>query len=314
MVPKGTLLLDRLRAEEEREGKGRGRRAVLAALVDRELVNLHTCVQAPARVEWVRRDSDVGFRVYQQSVMLLLKRAAQECFPEYRLWVNHVLGGHYFCDFLGKKDTSLEDLDLLGSKMRKWILEDTEIKYQMYPKSKALEMLLDNGGEDVVNMLEKLSIDPIPLYTMETFAHYACFVLASSAGALELFDLAPHDTGFLLRLPSVDTPEDLAEIPQVDKLFRIFKESQNWARIMDVRDVAGLIRVVERGPESVTELIHINEALQEKNIAQVADDIYGRLDQARLILIAGPSSSGKTTFSHRLAIQLRVLGLRPVSI
>jgi uridine kinase len=313
-VPEGTFLMDLLKAQEERRGKERGRRSVLAALVNRELVNLQTCVREPSAVEWVRRDSDTGFRVYQQSVMMLLKRAAQECFPERRLYVNHVLGGHYFCDFPDREEVTAEDLLLLAARMRKWIQEDTKIKYQMYPKKEALELLLENGGEDTVNMLEKLSIDPISLHIMDGFVHYACFVLASSAGALELFDLVPHDTGFLLRLPSADTPDALAEIPRVEKMFQIFKESQNWARIMDARDVAGLIRVVERGPEAVTELIHINEALQEKNIAQVADDIHDRLDETRLILIAGPSSSGKTTFSHRLAIQLRVLGLRPVSI
>ncbi|MDR1205083.1 MAG: nucleoside kinase [Peptococcaceae bacterium] len=308
----GTPLLERLRADEEREGKGRY--AVLAALADHELVNLHTCVRESAAVEWVRRDSTAGFRVYQQSMMMLLQWAAQVCFPEYRLWVNHVLGGHYFCDFLGKKGVTAEELRPLAAMMRKWIQEDTEIKYQKYLKTDAMELLLENSCEDTVNMLEKLPVDPIYLHTMGPFAHYACFVLASNAGALDLFDLVPHDTGFLLRLPSVDTPEALAEIPRVEKLFQIFKESQIWARIMDVRDVGGLIRVVERGPEAVTELIHINEALQEKNIARVADDIYARLDRVRVILIAGPSSSGKTTFSHRLAIQLRVLGLRPVSI
>jgi uridine kinase len=306
-----TSLLSLLKAEG-REEKGSG--AVLAALVDHELVNLHTCAEETTAAEWVRRDSAVGFRVYQQSMMLLLKRAAHVCFPEHRLWVNHVLGGHYFCDFLGKKSITAKDLVLMASHMRRWIQEDAEIKYQKYPKSEALKLLLESGGEDTVNMLEKISIDSIYLYTMGDFAHYACFVLASNAGALDLFDLAPHDTGFLLRLPSIDTPKALAEIPRVEKMFQIFKESQRWARIMDVRDVAGLIRVVERGPEAVTELIHINEALQEKNIAYVADDIYDRLDRVRLILIAGPSSSGKTTFSHRLAVQLRVLGLRPVSI
>jgi uridine kinase len=156
--------------------------------------------------------------------------------------------------------------------------------------------------------------ETVALYELEEYIYYSGIELAANTGALDLFDLTPHDTGFLMRMPSVEAPRALAEAPQTPKLSAVFRESQRWARIMGVQDIAGLNRVVSRGPEAVTELIHINEALQEKNIARVADDIFSRLDRTRVILIAGPSSSGKTTFTHRLAIQLRVLGLRPVSI
>jgi len=126
--------------------------------------------------------------------------------------------------------------------------------------------------------------------------------------------LQPYAKGFLLRFPGAENPGVVAPYPQLPKLGQIFRESEEWAEILGIRNLAGLTRVLAKNKGEANTLIHVAEALQEKKIAQIADEIFHHRERLRLILIAGPSSSGKTTFAQRLATQLRVLGLRPVSV
>ena len=170
------------------------------------------------------------------------------------------------------------------------------------------------GHLEKVTLLENLNWSPIRIYTSGSYSNYSYRLLAPDTGKLKIFKLETYAKGFLLRFP---VPTNLAEVapnPNLPKLGQVFRESEEWVRILGVENLAGLYKRCKGKKAKYNQLIHIAEALHEKKIARIADEIYSRHDELRLVLVAGPSSSGKTTFAQRLAIQLRVLGLRPISV
>ena len=308
-VPTGTTLLSLVTALEQELPY-----PILGAKYNGELVDLYTEVNAPGKIDLVDITSEDGMRIYWQSLVFLLARAVYELFPQRKLVVQHSLGKSYYCEFKGMDYISPLDLIALEAKMKEFAQAEESIIPQYLSREIALRMLLAQGHEEKVALLENLDSQKIRIYTSGPYSNYSYRVLAPDTGRLKVFRLEAYAQGFLLRFPDSFHPLQVASYPNVPKLGQVFRESGEWASILGVNNLAGLYGLCNQDQQKYTQLIHIAEALHEKKIARIADEIYSQHEKLRIILIAGPSSSGKTTFAQRLAIQLRVLGLQPISI
>lgn len=308
-VPVGTPLLS-LVATREKDFSY----PILGAKFNGELVDLYMEVTAPGKIELIDITSEDGIRIYWQSLVFLLARAVYELFPHRKLKVEHSLGKSYYCEFKGMESVSPLDLIALEAKMKELVEAEEPIIPQYLSREIALRMLLAQGHEEKVALLENLPWQKIRIYTSGSYSHYSYRILAPDTGKLKVFKLDVYAEGFLLRFPDYAKPWQLAPHPNLPKLGQVFRESSDWADILGISNLAGLYGNCENDQQKFNQLIHIAEALHEKKIAKIADDIYSQRENFRIVLIAGPSSSGKTTFAQRLAIQLRVLGLKPISI
>lgn len=288
--------------------------AVVGARYNNSLVDLYTEINEAGVLEFVDLTSEDGLRIYRQSLVFLLSRTVYELFPQFKVLVKHSLNKNFYCEIEGFDSVSPLDLKALEAKMHEIIQADEPIIPQILSSQTALKILEAIGHDEKVALLQSLPQEEIRLYTSGSYSSYSYSVLASSTGALGVFQLQSYAKGFLLRFPGEENPTEVAPYPQLPKLGQIFRESEEWAGILGSRNLAGLTRLLAKGEGEANSLIHVAEALHEKKIAQIADEIFHQRERLRLILIAGPSSSGKTTFAQRLAIQLRVLGLRPISV
>lgn len=308
-VPVGTSLFNLY----TQYGKGPSH-PVMGARYNNEVVDLYTEVTESGEVNFLDLQTEDGRRIYRQSLVFLLSMSVNELFPQRELIVQHSLGQSYYCEFRNMKEVPSLDLVALEAKMRERVTEDDPILPQVFSRENALRVLSAFSYEDKVALLDNLGLDKVRLYSCGSYSNYSYYILAPSTGYLKVFHLQPYDKGFLLRFPDEENTTKIASYPNIPKLSQVFRESEKWADILGISNLAGLINVLKKDPEEGKYLIHTAEALQEKKIALIADEIYAKRDQIRLILIAGPSSSGKTTFAQRLAIQLRVCGMKPVSI
>lgn len=288
--------------------------AVVGARYNNSLVDLYTEINEAGNLDFVDLTSEDGLRIYRQSLVFLLSRAFYELFPQYKVLVKHSLSKNFYCEIEGLDTISPLDLNALEAKMREMIQRDEPIIPQVLSSQRALKILEAIGHDEKVALLKSIPQNEIKLYTSGSYSSYSYSVLAPSTGTLGVFQLQPYAKGFLLRFPGAEDSQKVAPYPQLPKLGQVFRESAEWAEILGTGNLAGLTRMLAKGTSEANNLIHIAEALHEKKIAQIADEIYHQRERISLILIAGPSSSGKTTFAQRLAIQLRVLGLRPISV
>lgn len=308
-VPGGqTLLSLTARFREEYEAP------IVAARYNNEVVDLYREVTEPGQIEIIDITTEEGLRIYRQSVVYLMSWAAYEIFPLYRISVKHSLNRNYYCEIEGQKKPSPLELAALEAKMKELVAADEPIIPQNLNKKTALKMLTALGYNETVSLLKNIPRESIRIYQSGSFSNYLYSVLVPSTGSLGVFQIQPYAQGFLVRFPSAEDPSRVAPYPNLPKLGQIFRESEEWARILEIHNLAGLYRLLDEKSEELNNLIHVAEALQEKRIAQIADEIYARRDKLRVILIAGPSSSGKTTFAQRLSTQLRVLGLQPIAV
>lgn len=279
-----------------------------------EVMDINERIWETGRIELLDLHSEEGLRIYRQSLVFLLAWAAYELYPQIELKVKHSLGKSYYCEFEGKENISPLEIIALEAKMRQIAAADLPIKAELLGSQKAKDILKKYNREDTIELLESKKWKNIKLYTSENYVDYSRGNLVFRTGILKTFELDPFSRGFLLRFPSADDPSKIGAKYKLPKLAQVWQESEEWASILGIRNLSGLLNLFERNSDGADKLIHIGEALHEKKIAQIADDIFKQRDRIKLILIAGPSSSGKTTFAERLAIQLHVLGLRPVSI
>jgi uridine kinase len=287
---------------------------ILGAKYNGELVDLYREVTVGGKIEFFDITSLEGIRIYRQSLVFLLAKAVNELFPLRKLKVQHSLGKSYYCEFKGMDYTSPLDLMALEAKMKEFVEAEEPIIPQDLSRENALRILVAQGHEEKVALLENLNWKKIRIYTSGSYSNYSYRLLVPDTGKLKVFKLETYAKGFLLRFPVPGNPTEVAPNPNLPKLGQVFRESEEWVSILGVENLAGLYRHCQYDQQKYNQLIHIAEALHEKKIARIADEIYSQHEQFRIVLVAGPSSSGKTTFAQRLAIQLRVLGLQPVPI
>lgn len=306
-VPVGTSLED-LKDRYQPQHKAK----IVAAVVNGKLKELTFTLQDDAHIEFLDLSSDDGQRIYVRSLSFLLIRAAQDLFPGGKIRIQHSLGNGLYIEFHGPRPLLSRDIPALKRHMREMVKADFPFVKSRVPLPKAREILRRQGQEDKVELLKYREKDYINMYELEGLYDYFFGYMVPSTGYLDKFALHYYLPGLILLFPNCYEPEKVPPYKDQPKLARIFSEAEGWGDILRIGDVASLNRhmAAGQGPE----LIQIAEALHEKKIAQIADEVTERHDDVRVVFIAGPSSSGKTTFTQRLYIQLRVNGLRPVTI
>ncbi len=268
-------------------------------------------------VEFLDVTDPSGMRVYTRSLYFLLYKAATEVFPGCEVYMEHPIARGYFCHLHkpDKSDLLPEDVDKVAARMREIV--DQNIPFHRYEvhTEKAIKIFSDNGYDDKVKLLKTSDEVYTDYYTLGDTVDYYYGRLVPTAGYLQVWGLQAFHNGLLLRVPSRVHPDQLAPFCDQPKTFEMFNESLKWNIIQRLSNVGDVNEAILNGHAS--ELIQVAEALQEKKIVQIAEEIDRRSrleDPLRIVLITGPSSSGKTTFCKRLSIQLKACGLLPMSM
>ncbi|MBR2097241.1 MAG: nucleoside kinase [Prevotella sp.] len=274
-------------------------------------------------VEFLDAREGSGHRVYVRSLSFVLYKATQDVFPGSKLFIEHSLCRGYYCNFRptpspsrreGRKITD-EDVAKIKARMEEIVALDMPFRRMEATNEEAIRVFAERGFQDKVKLLETSGQIYSDYYTLGDTVDYYYGPLVPSAGYLTVWGLERYEDGLLLRVPDWNNPSVLAEKMPQPKTFEMFAEKTRWDIIMRLSNAGDVNKAVMRGYAS--ELIQVSEALQEKKIVQIAEEIERRFhrekDPVRLVLITGPSSSGKTTFCKRLSVQLLACGLRPVS-
>ncbi|MFN2242605.1 MAG: nucleoside kinase, partial [Anaerolineae bacterium] len=285
----------------------------VAALIDNELRELTYRVEGDIEVTPITMASSDGFRIYRRSLAFLLVTAVHELYPGVTVYVDHSLTfGGYFCQVQGRENFSAEELALIEARMHEIVAENEPILKTRVPLSDAVALFEARGDDDKVGLLSRRRKSYLTLYKLRGFRDYFHGYMVPSTGYLSVFSLHLYPPGFILRFPRTNPPMQLQPIVEYPKLVSVFREYGEWMALMGIHDVGCLNKVI--AGERVREVVLVAEALHEQRVARIAEEIASRQGQIRLVLIAGPSSSGKTTFSKRLSIQLLANGLRPFSL
>ncbi|MEW9094401.1 MAG: nucleoside kinase [Clostridiaceae bacterium] len=284
---------------------------VVLAKVGEDICELTHIINEKNTLEPLDITSNMGMRTYVRTLQFVLTKAVLNLFPEARISIEHSLSKGLYCEV--RKDTPLteEELRQIKDNMKEIVRRNSRINKIALKREEAIKIFEDYKMEDKVRLLRHVKADEVKLYELEGRYDYFYGSMAYSTGAIEVFDLMYYEPGFILRYPTESNPKEISEFVEHKKLAKIFKETEEWGKILEVGDVGSLNDKVESG--EVYNIIRVSEALHEKKTAYIADMIHERKD-VKLVLIAGPSSSGKTTFARRLGIQLRVNGLMPIPL
>ena len=268
-------------------------------------------------VEFLDAREGSGHRVYVRSLCFLLYKATQDVFPGSKLFIEHSLSRGYYCNFKKGTRSQVTDEDVAQIKARMQEIVDLDMPYRRTEATteEAIRVFTERGFQDKVKLLETSGQIYSDYYMLGDTVDYYYGPLVPSAGYLKVWDLERFEDGLLLRVPDWNNPSQVAEKVAQPKTFGMFAEKTRWDIIMRLSNAGDVNKAIMRGYAS--ELIQVSEALQEKKIVKIAEEIDRRFHQkenpVRIVLITGPSSSGKTTFCKRLSVQLLACGLRPVS-
>ncbi|MCL2463316.1 MAG: nucleoside kinase [Defluviitaleaceae bacterium] len=288
-------------------------RPILLAKVDGELQDLRYRLFYDCQVTFLDISDSNGFRAYQRSASYLMIRAAKAVLgKQTRVVIEHSINKNYYCEFPEMDDLNGNEiadalLEEISAKMTEYVEEAAPIEKCVVPLEAALRLSEEWGLTDKIGLLKYRRVSNVSLYRMGDFYDYFYGNMLPGAGYIKSFRLSARGRGFVLQFPSADNDYEIAEMRPNDKVFDVMRESNDWARILNAETVGSLNDIVCRG--GFQELMLVNEALHEKKLANLADTIL-REDKS-IVLIAGPSSSSKTTFAYRLCVQLRVNGMRP---
>lgn len=305
-VEEGTVLRQLLSLERE------GLPHVVGALVDNEVTPLWRPLQRSCRVQWLTAASREGIRFVRRSLSLILVKAARDLFPQARLAVLHSLCKGFFCELHESGPLSREDVARLEAHMQEIIRRRLPFVPHEVTRERAMEIFGERGRDDLLRLFRHRSDEMLTLYALEDEIDFFHGDLAPDSGCMAPFELRFYPPGFIMRMPTDTSPEVVPPFVDTRKLGKVFYEFNQWSKVLAVPDVGALDEIITDG--EINDFVRVAEALHEKRIAQIADTIDAARDRLRLVLIAGPSASGKTTFAQRLAVQLRVNGLKPIPI
>ncbi|MEW6622843.1 MAG: nucleoside kinase [Bacillota bacterium] len=284
---------------------------IVAAAVNNEFKDLLFKVHEPARIKFYDLTSQLGLSVYVRSLSFLFIRAAREVLPNCRVMVEHSLAKGLYCEIKGGHLTG-SLVKEIEQRMKEIVDADEPFEKIRISKEEALEIFERDGQLDKVKMLKFLPHPEGNIYKFGWLYDFFYGYLVPSTGYLKVFALQFHLPGVIIQFPMPENPEVIPKYVPQPKLAQIFFEAERWAEILGVNTVADLNEFIVEG--NLPLLVKIAEGLHEKKVANIADEISAHKDRGNIILISGPSSSGKTTFAERLKIQLMVNGLKPVSI
>ncbi|MCI6189417.1 MAG: nucleoside kinase [Clostridium sp.] len=262
-------------------------------------------------LEFIDVNSEIGWKVYARTLQYIFIKATLDLFPQATITIQHSISKGTFGEIFKDEKLNKEDIEKIKIEMRNLIKRDIPITKVSVSKEKAINIFKDYGMEDKIRLLSQIKKDKVSLYELDGRYDYFYGDMAYSTGIIEAFDLILYAHGFVLRNPKEGDVSTLPEFKEQKALAKVFYETEHWINILGVGDVGRLNERILKG--ELIDIILVSEALHEKKIAYLADNISNK-DNIKLVLIAGPSSSGKTTFLNRLGIQLKVNGSIPVKI
>ncbi|TCK98708.1 uridine kinase [Natranaerovirga hydrolytica] len=283
---------------------------IVLALVNKQLKELFKTLKKDCELEFITTADQDGMRTYKRSVSFLLIKSVFDVLGRdqvEKVVLHFSLSKGFYCEVEYERDLTQEDLDKVKGRMLELVKMDLPIQKRTAKLEEALELFEKNKMYDKVKLFKYRRTSNVNLYKLDDMEDYYYAYMVPSTGCLDKFDLHQYDKGFVLQFPTIEEPNTVAPFNPQNKLFKVLKETTDWGKRLNVDTVGALNDRISEG--GMNELILISEALQEKRIAEIADDIIKQ--GKKIVLIAGPSSSGKTTFSHRLSVQLRVHGVKP---
>ncbi|AEG58393.1 nucleoside kinase [Desulforamulus ruminis] len=285
---------------------------VVAAMINHRLKDLRTPLDRDCQVEYIDLSSEDGIRIYHRSVIMVLMRAVSEALPGGTAIIQHTLGNGVYGDVSYSRPIKDRDVARIERQMRYIIEADEPMVRKKISKEDAERLFTESGQTEKISLLRYLPQDEVAIYSCGGYYDFCYGPLVPSSGFLKNFRLRFYLPGFILELPKKENPMEIPPYIEQGKLANVHYEAKKWANIIKVNNVVTLNDMVTKG--DVGNLIRVCEAYHEKQIARIADQITENIDRIRIVLIAGPSSSGKTTFAQRLSTQLQVNGIRPVAI
>ncbi|PNR96003.1 nucleoside kinase [Petrotoga olearia] len=302
-----TKFIDIAKKFEKTSGK-----QVLYVKFNNDIKELFSKVSKSGSIQFCDITTPDGVRIYRRGLFFVLYIALKEINPEDRFYVNNTLNDAMYCEF--KSGEPSEDyLLLLENKMREIVEKDIVFEKKTIDKFDAIKMFKEIGEEDKALLFKYRKKSTVNVYYAGKYFNYFYGYLPYSTGYVNKFKLKKVEKGFVIIHPTNRFPHDVPNYSYSPKLFTTFEEYKNWLDIMEIKTVGELNFIISQGAERVREIIRVAEALHEQKYAQITDEIINRKN-IRLIMIAGPSSSGKTTSARRIALHLKVHGLRPVPI
>jgi uridine kinase len=308
-APPGTRLVDILRA-----AYGSPEVPIVAAIVNGRLRELTWPLSHDSDVAPLSADSTDGARIYRRSLVFLMVAAKADVFPDTEVHIEHsaTTTAGYFCEARGREPFTQDDLTALERRMREIVAADVPIIREAVPVAEAIELFRSRGETDTARLLAHRGRPTIELYSINGRRDYLQGYMVPSTGCLRYFALQAVPPGFMLQFPHQQTPTVVTPTTPYPKLFAVFEQAGHWHDRLGIRNVGALNDSIVAG--RLHEISLVAEALHEAGLARIADEIAASNGRIRVVLIAGPSSSGKTTFSKRLAVQLLANGLRPMSL
>jgi uridine kinase len=288
---------------------------ICGAVIDNDLRELNFPLARDANAQPITLVDSDGGRIYRRSLVFVLIVAAHELFPDVKISVeNSITVGGFYCRVLDRPSFSEAELGQLRARMQAIIAQDEPIMRSLITLPEAMAIFAARGDDDKQRLLEYRSKDYLTIYTLRGYPDYFFGYMLPSTGALSVFDLQNAESdGFYLRFPRPEQPQALQPIGDLPQIERVFRETDTWLTLMGIEDMGRLNHAITDG--RFREVILIAEALHSRRIAEIAAQIADRhTEGVRLVLIAGPSSSGKTTFSKRLAVQLMAFGIQPFTL
>ncbi len=286
---------------------------ILGALVNNEVEELNYQIFKPKTIEFIDITHKDGWRMYNRSLFFILIKAVKELYPDKTVKIEHSISKGYYCEVSGvAQEDLLQVTSDIENRMRKIVDDDIPFERKELLVEDAVEIFKKNGFDEKVLLFETCPQFYTSVYYLDNCVDYFYGYLVPSTGYIKVFDLVSYFDGMLLRVPNRKKPDELQPIVQQNKMFEIFREYKTWGDIIGVGSIGNINKQVVEGHAG--ELIKISEALHEKKIAEIADMISQRKGKVKIVLISGPSASGKTTFSKRLSIQLKVAGLKPFQL
>ncbi len=288
------------------------KRKPLVALLEGEMVDLHTAIERDAHVQFFDFTHPEGQRTYTRSLFFLLSYIVNKIFPSHRFKVYYSISNGIYCEVEGKDNITSNEATKMKDIMRQLVEENQVFRRETTNWEKAINIFSQQGREDLVKLFRYWRTPAVSLYALEEYYDYFYGPLVPSTGYIKLFGLAMVPPGFIVQVPRTSEPDNLPPFTFRPKLYEAFKEAFQWAGILEIKNVGDLNQAIAhlKGQE----IVEVAEAFHEKKIAQIADQISQKKGVVRMAMIAGPSSSGKTTFARRLLIQLRANGWKPIAI
>ncbi len=284
---------------------------ILACKIDNEVKSLDYAMCDDANIVLIDYTFSDGSRIYVRGLTFILTKAFEDLYPEIRITVNYSLGHSVYCETVDGTQLSAKVLENVKKKMEEIIKEDIPFVKSELPVEDAKKLYIRNNRLDKIGIIENRMKSHVSLYSCGKTVNYFYGVMPLSTGYMKYFDLLPYEKGVLLVYPRRSNPTAIEKIKETKKLYATFDEYEKLHKILGVQNVTELNNWIKSG--KISELVKVSEALHEKKIAQIADMIAAD-KRKKLVLIAGPSSSGKTTFAQRLSIQLRVNGITSVAL